>query len=85
MPTDLPAAPHGLLVPNVDLPAFLGVSRAGAYRLRARSDFPKPMALEGVGVVFLRAELEKWASGLKHARGPRKCNAPGRKKAAAKG
>lgn len=60
-----PVAPS-IFVRQVDMPEALGLSRAGYYRVRHL--LPRPVSLPGVGVVYRRSDLERWAANLKPAR-----------------
>ncbi len=60
--------PAPLLLTTAEAIQFTGVSRAGFFRLRSADKLPKPVAVEGIGVRYRRADLEKWAERLKAER-----------------
>lgn len=76
-----PIQERGLLVPQEDVPAFIGTSRAGLFRLKATPGFPAPVRVPGIGVVYRRADLEKWVTSLKGDRRIRRV-VPNRRRAA---
>lgn len=43
---------------------LLGVSNTKLWELRQRDDFPKPRNVDGKTVMFLRKEIEEWASAI---------------------
>ncbi len=60
--------PRPLLVRQEDAPDALGVSRSAFFRLKGVAGFPREVRVEGAGVHFRRADLERWAAGLKARR-----------------
>lgn len=47
---------------------LLGVSRSAFFRLKSAGLLPKPVRVEGVGVRYRRADLERWTEKLKPTR-----------------
>ena len=62
------AAAPPILLSNDEAAKFVGVSRAAWFRLRSADEVPAAVNVPGVGPKFRRADLEKWAAGLKHRR-----------------
>ncbi len=61
-PTVLPSAtvPHHL-VSRVEIAEMFGVTRQRVHQLVSRPDFPEPIAVLGVGMIWNREDVEQWA------------------------
>lgn len=56
------------LIPQEQVPAYLGISRPVMFRLLAEGKFPKPVALAHAGKKYRRADLDRWLAALKPAK-----------------
>jgi predicted DNA-binding transcriptional regulator AlpA len=63
-----------LLVRQKQAIAYVGVSRAGWFRLRAGGKLPEPASVPGSGLVWRRADLDRWVQRLGPAKPRRRAN-----------
>src|SRR5262245_46100452 len=62
------AKPLPLLLSQPQAIEYLGVSRPTFYRLKSAGKLPKPVQVEGSGLRYRRADLEKYVERLKPVR-----------------
>jgi predicted DNA-binding transcriptional regulator AlpA len=66
----------GLLVPQSGAWVYLGIPRSTWFRLRSAGKLPDPVNVPGSGLYWRRADLDKWAAGLKPERKSRRRASP---------
>jgi len=69
-PEAKPAVP--LLLSQREAAAYLGLSRAAWYRLRAAGALPLPVRPTGGDLRWRRLDLEEWAANLRSVKRPRR-------------
>lgn len=64
-----------LLIPQKDVPGFLGISRSAFFRVKSQAGFPRPVSIPGE-VAYRAADLAAWAARLPAKRAQRRRDEP---------